>query len=131
MIIATTYENGQICQHFGHTEEFKFYTIEDNKIVSSKVLPTGEYHHGTLPIFIKKNGGEVLICGGLGGGAKTALAEAGITLVPGATGDSDKAVQAYIEGTLQFNPDTECAGHENQGSDTCQEDHGGCSNHAN
>ena len=36
MKIAVTYENGQIFQHFGHTEQFKIYTVEDGKIVSSE-----------------------------------------------------------------------------------------------
>ncbi|MCH3917354.1 MAG: dinitrogenase iron-molybdenum cofactor biosynthesis protein [Spirochaetia bacterium] len=127
MIIATTYENGQIGQHFGHTEEFKFYTVEDKKIVSSKVIPTGEFSHGTLPTFIKQNGATLLICGGLGGGARTALAEAGIDLIPGAAGDADQVVKSYLAGNLEYDPDIQCAGHEHNGSDhECGQDHQGC-----
>lgn len=36
MRIAVTYENGEIFQHFGHTQEFKVYDVEDNKIISSE-----------------------------------------------------------------------------------------------
>ena len=28
MKIAVTYENGEIFQHFGHTEQFKVYDVE-------------------------------------------------------------------------------------------------------
>ena len=33
--IATTYENGQIFQHFGRTESFKVYEVEEDKVVKS------------------------------------------------------------------------------------------------
>lgn len=121
MIIATTYENGEISQHFGHTKNFKFYKIEDNKIVSSEVKEPIGYAHGTLPTFLKENGAKVLICGGLGGGAREYIAEAGIDLYPGATGNSDSAVSAFLAKNLQYNPDFTCAGHEsdNEESHSC------------
>lgn len=40
MTIAVTYENGQIFQHFGHTQQFKLYDVEDGKIISSKIIDT-------------------------------------------------------------------------------------------
>ncbi|MBK5200825.1 MAG: NifB/NifX family molybdenum-iron cluster-binding protein [Spirochaetaceae bacterium] len=112
MIIATTYENGEISQHFGHTKTFKFYSIEDNKIISSTVKEPVGYAHGTLPTFLKENGAEILICGGLGEGARQYISEAGIDLYPGAIGNSDNAVTDFLEEKLQYNPDFACSGHE-------------------
>lgn len=78
MRVAVTYENGQIFQHFGHTEQFKVYNIEDNKIVNTQVVDTNGQGHGALAGFLNFAGIDVLICGGIGGGAQTALAAAGI-----------------------------------------------------
>lgn len=52
---------------------------------------------------------DVLICGGIGGGAQNALAEAGIKLYGGVSGNADEAVNAYLEGKLDFNPNVQCS----------------------
>lgn len=115
MKIAVTYENNQIFQHFGHCEAFKVYEVEDKSIVSSKVIGTGGSGHEALALFLKNQGVEALICGGIGGGAKTALAQAGIRLYPGASGDTDTAVENLLQGALEYNPDTLC-NHHHEGS---------------
>ena len=106
MKIAVTYENGQVFQHFGHTEQFKVYEVEDKKIVGSKVVDTNGTGHGALAGFLQEEGVSVLICGGIGGGARNALAQAGIELYPGASGDADAQVQALLEGSLAYDADT-------------------------
>lgn len=111
MKIAVTYENGQVFQHFGHTEQFKVYEVEDKKIVGSKVVDTNGTGHGALAGFLQEEGVSVLICGGIGGGARNALAQAGIELYPGVSGDADAQVQALLEGSLAFDPDTTCDHH--------------------
>ena len=115
MKIAVTYENGQVFQHFGHTEQFKVYEVADGKVVSSAVLPTNGSGHGALAGFLRERGVDTLICGGIGGGARTALAEAGITLYPGASGEADAQVAALLAGSLSYDPDTVCAHHEGHG----------------
>ncbi len=85
MRIAVTYENGQIFQHFGHTEQFKVYDLEDNKIVNTQVVDTNGQGHGALAGFLNSADIDVLICGGIGGGAQAALAAAGIKLKSGIT----------------------------------------------
>lgn len=100
MKIAATYENGKIFQHFGRTENFKVYEVEDGKIVSSEVIGSNGVGHGALAGLLADQTIEVLICGGLGGGAMNALVQAGITVVAGAEGDADKAVQDYLAGNL-------------------------------
>ena len=111
MKIAVTYENGQVFQHFGHTEQFKLYDVENGAVVSSRVVDTNGSGHGALAGFLKDHGVEALICGGIGGGARNALAQAGITLYPGAAGDADGAVAALLAGTLAYDPDTLCDHH--------------------
>ena len=115
MKIAVTYENGQVFQHFGHTGQFKVYEVADGKVVSSAVLPTNGSGHGALAGFLRERGVDTLICGGIGGGARTALAEAGITLYPGASGEADAQVAALLAGSLSYDPDTVCGHHEGHG----------------
>lgn len=111
MRIAVTYENGEVFQHFGHSEQFKIYDIEDNKIVSVAVADTNGSGHGALAGFLKEHEADVLICGGIGGGAQTALAAAGIKLYGGVSGSADEAVKALLLGTLGYNPNVCCNHH--------------------
>ncbi|MBQ2641255.1 MAG: peptidylprolyl isomerase, partial [Lachnospiraceae bacterium] len=100
MKIAATYDNGNIFQHFGRTENFKVYDIEDGKVVSSQVIGSNGIGHGALAGLLADNTIDVLICGGLGGGAMNALTQAGITVIAGAQGSADEAVDAYLRGEL-------------------------------
>lgn len=100
MKIAVTYDNGNIFQHFGKTEYFKVYEVEDNKVVSSEVIGSNGTGHGALAGLLADQSVDVLICGGIGGGAQSALAEAGVELCSGAQGDADQAVEAYLKGEL-------------------------------
>ena len=111
MKIAVTYENGQIFQHFGHTEHFKLYDITDGKIVSSEIVDTNGSGHGALAGFLMQHSVDTLICGGIGGGAQMALAQAGIRLYGGVSGEVDTAVQALLENKLSYNPDVHCNHH--------------------
>ena len=112
MRIAVTYDKGQIFQHFGHTEQFKVYDVEDRKITAEQVVDTTGNVHGALAGFLAANQVDTLICGGIGGGAQNALAEAGIKLYGGVSGSADEAVKALIEGNLGYNPDVHCDHHE-------------------
>ncbi len=130
MKLAVTYENGQIFQHFGHTEQFKIYEVADKTIVSEEVVDTNGSGHGALAGFLMQHGVEALICGGIGGGAQAALAEAGIKLYGGVSGEADAAVHALLAGNLGFNPDVQCSHHNQEhgeGGHTCGSH--GCGNH--
>ncbi len=100
MKIAVTYDNGNVFQHFGKTEFFKVYEVEDNKVVSSEVIGSNGTGHGALAGLLADRNVDVLICGGIGGGAQAALAEAGVELCAGAEGDTDQVVEAYLKGEL-------------------------------
>lgn len=129
MRIAVTYENGEIFQHFGHTEQFKVYDIEEGKIVASEIVDTNGSGHGALAGVLAALNAEVLICGGIGGGAQAALAEAGIKLFGGVSGDADKAVEVYLAGTLAYNPNVQCNHHgEHHHGGTCGSH--GCGSHS-
>ena len=100
MRIAVAYDNGNVFQHFGRTESFKIYDVENQKVVSSEVIGSNGIGHGALAGLLADQGVDVLICGGIGGGAQAALEEAGVTLCAGAQGDADEAVAAYLKGEL-------------------------------
>ncbi len=118
MKIAVTYEDGQVFQHFGHTEQFKVYEVADGKVVRSAIVSAQGEGHGALAVLLRNNGVNALICGGIGGGARTALAEAGIELYPGASGSADDCVAALLGGTLAYDPDTRC-NHHHEGEHDC------------
>ena len=129
MRIAVTYENGEIFQHFGHTEQFKVYDVENGKIVSSEVVDTNGSGHGALTGVLSALHVDALICGGIGGGAQAALAAAGIQLYGGVSGDADQAAEALAAGTLTYNPNVMCSHHgEHHHEGNCG-DHG-CGHHS-
>ena len=118
MKIAATYDNGNIFQHFGKTEFFKVYEVEDNKIISSEVIGSNGLGHGALAGLLGEQGINVLICGGLGGGAQTALKEAGVEVCSGAKGDADQAVEAYLRGEL-VSTGANCDHHHHEEGHSC------------
>lgn len=126
MKIAVTYENEMIFQHFGHTEQFKIYDVADGKILDSRVVDTNGQGHGALSAILADLGVDALICGGIGGGAQMALADAGIKLFGGVHGPCDAAVEALLVGRLGYNPNVKCDHHDHEHGDaahTCG-DHG-------
>lgn len=127
MRIAVTYDNGEIFQHFGHSEQFKVYEIENGKIASSEVIGSEGQGHGALAALLDDKGIDVLICGGIGGGAQAALQERGIELCAGASGDADEAVEAYLKGEL-VNTGANCD-HHGEGHNCGDEEGGHCGSH--
>ena len=129
MKIAVTYWQGEIFQHFGHTPQFKVYEVQNGQVVSSEVYNTGSSGHGALAGLLGGMGAQVLICGGIGGGAQMALASAGIQIYGGVSGDADEAVEAFLAGQLAYNPNVRCNHHDHHHGEghTCG-DHG-CGSH--
>ena len=126
MRIAVTYANGEIFQHFGHTEQFKVYDVQDGKIVSASIVDTCGSGHGALAGVLTALQADVLICGGIGGGAQMALAAAGIKLFGGVSGNADAAVESFLAGELAYNPDVKCNHH---GEHHHHEEGHACGNH--
>lgn len=126
MKIAVTYENGNVYGHFGHTEHFKIYNVEDGKVVSSEVVDTNGSGHGALAGFLQLYGVDTLICGGIGGGARMALAEAGISIYGGVVGNADDAVASFVMGGLDYDPNAKCSHH---GDDHHHDEGHSCGSH--
>ena len=129
MRIAVTYENGNIFQHFGHTQQFKVYDVEGGSVIASEVVDTNGSGHGALAGVLSALKADLLICGGIGGGAQMALAAAGVKLYGGVSGNADAAVAALLSGELAFNPNIRCNHHDHHHDHdhTCG-DHG-CGSH--
>lgn len=129
MRIAVTYDNGEIFQHFGHTEQFKIYDTENGVVTSSAIVDTNGSGHGALAGVLNALNADVLICGGIGGGAQAAVAAAGIRLCGGVSGNADAAVAAFLAGELSYDPNVRCNHHgEHHGSGHSCGEHG-CGEH--
>lgn len=125
--IAVTYENGNVFQHFGHSQQFKIYDAEDGKILASQIINTMGSGHGALSGMLSALKVDTLICGGIGAGAKNALAQAGIKLYGGVVGNADQAVNDLLSGNLAFNANVQCSHHEHSEGHSCGEHKHGCS----
>ena len=127
MKIAVPFANGEVFQHFGHTENFKLYEIEAGQVVSSEIIATNGSGHEAMASFLADLSVSVLLCGGIGGGAQAALTDAGIEICSGAQGDADAAVNAYLNGELE-SAGVNCDHHHEHGEDgACGGCGGGCS----
>lgn len=136
MKIAVTYDNGNVFQHFGRTENFKVYEVENGKIVSAEVMNSNGVGHEALAWLLKDHSIDALICGGMGQGAQDALAEAGIEVCAGAQGNTDEAVEAFLRGEL-VNTGVNCDHHDHEHGHDHHHDHdhdeagcGGCGDNA-
>jgi len=127
MKIAIPYKDGEVFGHFGHTSQFKIYEVTNGKITGERVVDTTGGGHGALAGSLSSLQVDTVICGGIGMGAKEALAQAGIKLYNGVTGKADDAAAALLAGTLQYDPDSQCDhhGHEHHHGQ-CGEDKHGC-----
>ena len=139
MRIAVSYDNesGEVFQHFGHTEFFKLYDVDNGKITNSLVIAAPEQGHDALAGFLAQLRVNALICGGIGGGARAALEDVGVILYGGVAGEADTAVNAFLAGTLGYDPLVHCDHHAHgEGHDCaahgCHSDPsacGGCGQH--
>ncbi len=139
MRIAVAYENetGEVFRHFGHTEFFKLYNVEGGRVMSSLVIAAPEQGHDALAAFLGQMRVNALICGDIGGGARKALEEVGVILYGGVAGSADTAVNAFLAGTLGYDPDVHCRHHEHGGDRGCgghdcrsaKHDCGSCAQH--
>ena len=111
MKVAVTYEKetGNIFQHFGKTQYFKIYQIEDGKILSSEVIDNDGNGHHAIPPYLKSHGVETLILGNRGQGAIEAIAASGLKEMPGITGSA--AAELFAKGELKPNFEAKCNHH--------------------
>lgn len=114
--IAVASENGMVTNHFGHCEEFIIFDTENGKIIKSETIANPGHKPGFLPNFLTELGVNVIISGGMGGGAVEIFNERNIEVIVGAKGNAKAAVEAYLEGSLKS---TGSVCHEHQHHDEC------------
>lgn len=100
MKIAVTYDNGNVFQHFGKTENFKVYEVEDNKVVSSEVIGSNGTGHGALAGLLAEQGIDVLICGRHRRRCTECTCRGWHSVMLRRIGNTDEAVEAYLKGEL-------------------------------
>lgn len=98
MLIAIPTEGNVICPHFGHCESFTLY---DTNTKSLNSVPSPVHQPGLLPDFLKKQGAELVIAGGMGGSAQNLFAAAGIQVIVGVSGKLEDAIRSYEKGELK------------------------------
>jgi len=116
MKIAVASEGKMVTGHFGHCESFIIFNVENNKIVKNESVANPGHRPGFLPNFLNDLGVNVIISGGMGGGAVEIFNEKGIEVIVGAVGDAEEAVNTYLQGSLKS---TGSVCHEHQHKDEC------------
>lgn len=114
--IAVASENERVTEHFGHCPNFNVFEVEDNKIIKSESIPSPGHKPGFLPNYLNDMGVNVVISGGMGGGAIDIFNEKGIEVIVGASGNAKAVVEAYLQGSLKS---TGSICHEHQHHDKC------------
>lgn len=123
MKVAVTYENGIVFQHFGKCQNFLIADMKDGRVIHKSLLSSNGKGHGALAELLKTAGVDVLICGGCGAGACNALKAAQITVIRGAKGNAEAALEAYGKGELQDDPSGQCHHHHEDGHDCSHTGH--------
>jgi predicted Fe-Mo cluster-binding NifX family protein len=118
MKIAVACEGKTVAQHFGHCEGFTIFEAQGQQITDRQFIPNPGHKPGFLPVFLSEKGANVIISGGMGGGAVDLFNEKGIQVITGASGDAEAAVRAYLQGTLKS---TGSVCHEHQYAGECGE----------
>ena len=116
MKIAIASEGKMVTEHFGHCEGFIIFEAENGQITKSETIPNPGHRPGFLPNFLNDMGVNVIISGGMGGGAIDIFHEKSIEVIVGASGDARTAAEKYLKGELKS---TGSVCHEHQHSDEC------------
>ena len=118
MRIVIAGEGKNVTEHFGHCVNFLIYDVENGKITNEESIPNPGHKPGFLPNFLADRGVNVIISGGMGGGAVDIFNERNVEVVVGASGDAKTAVLNYLKGELKT---TGSVCHEHQHHDECGE----------
>lgn len=82
--IAIPTENGILCAHFGHCEQFYFAEVENNKIINETFITPPAHEPGLYPAWVKQQGAAIVISGGMGQKARDLFAQQNIETLVGA-----------------------------------------------
>lgn len=116
MKIAVASEGKTVTEHFGHCEGFAIFNVENATITGKEFIGNPGHRPGFLPVFLHEKGVNVIISGGMGGGAVDIFNEKGIEVITGASGNAEDAANSYLQGKLKS---TGSVCHEHQHADEC------------
>lgn len=120
MVIAVTYQDGMIFGHFGKSQEFKIYEIENGAVANSKVVDVSNIKgRDARTEYLKSLGSEVLICGGICEKAQAAVSACGIKIYAANSGSADEAVNKYLTGALTQVTGKVCDHHSEDNNHSC------------
>lgn len=100
MIFAAAYDNGTIASRFEQAEQFKLYTLENDRITRMQVLDCKTPGQDARISFLEQHGVGILVCGKIASDALLLLSTMGIAVFPGAYGEADLQVGALVAGML-------------------------------
>lgn len=118
MLVAVACDGNEVFQHFGQCSSFALFEIADGAVKSKKLGGTENSGHELLVPFLKAKKVELLICGGIGGGAEKAVSDSDIRIISGVMGDVDTVIRDFIAGKLVGNKNNTCE-HANSGKRAC------------
>lgn len=116
MKIAVASEGKMVAEHFGHCEGFTLFDVQDQHITGKQFIPNPGHRPGFLPVFLHEKGVNIIISGGMGGGAFDICSEKGVKVVTGASGDAEAAASLYLQGKLKS---TGAVCHKHEHADEC------------
>ena len=122
--IAVSYKDGEIFEHFGHSEFFAIYEFDEHDLERStkRLVDTSAMHgHKDMADLMKREKIDAVICGQMGDEARSLLLSYGIIPVPGYCGDADTAAELLVTGQLPASDGGGCSG----GCGGCSGCHGG------
>ena len=105
MKIAVAAMGKTVAGHFGHCENFTFFDVEGGRIIAENSVANPGHRPGFLPNFLADNGAQVVIAGGMGGGAVDIFNERRVEVIVGVQGDARTAVETYLRGELKSTGD--------------------------
>ena len=101
MKIAVASEGKMVTAHFGHCENFNIFDVKGKEIIKVESVANPGHKPGFLPNFLNDMGVNIIISGGMGGGAVDIFNEKGIEVIIGPEGDAKTAVEKYLNGELE------------------------------
>ena len=119
MRIAVASMGNMVAGHFGHCESFRIFDTENGVIKAEENGPNPGHKPGFLPNFLADRGVNVIISGGMGGGAVDIFNERNVEVVIGAQGTAKQNVESYLRGELVS---TGSICHEHEHADECGEE---------
>ena len=103
MKVVIPTDDNMVSAHFGHCAQFTIYDIDEvqKKVNSKKVIDNPGHEPGFLPRYLADFGINCIIAGGMGSRARQLFDQNNIQTITGATGETDKVIQYYLEGSLE------------------------------